>query len=192
MKELFKYFKNDVLKIRKCGTLSMMLFWAFCSFAQSNNLEEKHTFRHFRISISMGQAYIPQAQSVDAKFVVLPTLGLDFQYWISTKWGIGLKNDIELARYFVKNGEGGSVIDRNDPLIIALPALFSPWKRNFTFILGPGIELEPHQNFLVIRCGVGSHFEVGNHWDFAPEFIYDLKNGSINSFTVAIGIGKRF
>lgn len=192
MKRLFKYLNIEVLKIRKFAMLNFMLFSAFWGIAQSHNLEEKHTFKHFRISMSIGQAYIPQAQSIDAKFVVLPTLGLDLHYWISQKWGIGLKNDIELARYFVIDGEGGSVIQRDDPLIIALPALFSPWEGNFTFLLGPGIELESHQNFFVIRCGVGSHFEVGNHWDFAPEIIYDIKNGNINSITFAIGVGKRF
>ena len=32
----------------------------------------------------------------------------------------------------------------------------------------------------------------GNHWDFAPEISYNLKDGHINSLTLAIGVGKRF
>lgn len=30
-----------------------------------------------------------------------------------------------------------------------------------------------------------------NNWDFAPEIVYDLKNGYINSYTMAFGIGKK-
>jgi len=60
------------------------------------------------------------------------------------------------------------------------------------FISGPGIEIDSHANFYVIRVGVGSEFEIGNDWDFSPELIYDLKDGHINSLTLALGVGKRF
>jgi len=40
--------------------------------------------------------------------------------------------------------------------------------------------------------GIGYEFELGKHWDFSPEFVYDLKNGHINSLTIAFGVGKRF
>jgi hypothetical protein len=43
-----------------------------------------------------------------------------------------------------------------------------------------------------LRLGVGSEFELGNHLDFLPELIYDLKNGHINTLTLALGVGKRF
>jgi len=59
-------------------------------------------------------------------------------------------------------------------------------------LAGPGIEIEKEENFSVIRLGVGYEFEIGNSWDFEPEFIYDLKNEHLNSFTIAFGIGKRF
>jgi hypothetical protein len=161
-------------------------------FAQSQNTTNNHHFKKFRTSFTLGQTYIPQATSNNVKFVVIPTLGLDFQYWITPKWGVGLKNDIEIANYVVQDHDGGPSIVRHNPLIIAVPALFSPWENHFTFIMGPGIELEEHQNFFVFRAGVGSEFEVGNHWDFAPEIIYDLKNGNINALTIAIAVGKRF
>jgi len=40
--------------------------------------------------------------------------------------------------------------------------------------------------------GVGYEFELPGHWDFAPELVYDLKDGHINALTIAIGVGKRF
>jgi hypothetical protein len=174
------------------GVLVLALLFPIFSKAQSNNVESTHSFKQFRISFALGQTYIPQATSGNAKYVVVPTIGLDFQYWINTKWGIGLKNDIEIANYLVESNGGGSSIIRNNPVIIALPLLLSPWENHFTFIIGPGVELESHENFFVFRAGVGSEFEVGNHWDFAPEIIYDLKNGHINTLTIAIAVGKRF
>ena len=149
-----------------------------------------HEFKHFRAAFALGQAYIPEADLDNGKFAVLPTLGLELQYWINKKWGLALKSDIEIAHYSIE--DDGVTIHRENPLIIALPVLFSPWGNGFSFILGPGIELEGNENFSIFRVGAGYEFEIGNHWDFAPEAIYDLKNGHVNSLTIAIGIGKRF
>ena len=180
------------MKVYKYGLVVCAVALSFFSNAQSHDPEEEHSFKHFRISGAIGQTYIPEATSGNAAFVVVPTLGLDLQYWFKPRWGIGLKNDIELANYLVDDKDGNSAVIRNNPVIIALPALFSPWESNFTFILGPGLEIESHENFFIFRAGVGSEFEIGNHWDFAPEIIYDLKNGHINTISFAIGVGKRF
>ena len=157
--------------------------------------DDGHEFKKFRVAVNLGHAYIPDASVVESKFVIIPVWGLDFQYWFSEKWGVALKNDVEIAKYTIENKDDHDPdpdLQRANPVIISLPVLFSPWDNGLTFLLGPGIELEQHQNFSVFRLGMGYEFEFGNHWDFAPEFVYDLKDGHINSLTIAIGIGKRF
>lgn len=161
-------------------------------YGQSHESDEHHEFKHFRVAAAIGHAYIPKAKSENSSVVIIPTFGFDLQYWFNHKWGIALKNDLEIATYRVEDKDNNNDLVREYPFVIAFPVLFSPWDNHFTFILGPGIEFEEHENFSVFRIGVGSEFEFGNHWDFAPEIIYDLKNGHINSFTLAIGIGKRF
>ncbi len=163
-------------------------------FGQEHEIDDHHEFKHIRLSALLGHAYIPEAKSEADEFVAIPTFGFDIQYWFNHKWGVALKNDLEIANYIVeaKNGES-SDIARKYPVIIALPVLYSPWdKSHFTFILGPGIEFDSSKNFNVIRMGVGSEFLIGNDWDFSPELIYDLKDGHINSLTLAVGVGKRF
>lgn len=175
-------------------TLTLLLLLAICQpiFSQSHNEENNHEIKHFRVAVAIGHAYIPKAKSENSTVVVIPTFGLDFQYWFNHKWGIALKSDLEIATYRIEDNNNTDELVREYPFIVALPVLFSPWGNHFTFILGPGIEFEGHNNFSVFRIGVGSEFEFGNHWDFAPEIIYDLKDGHINSLTLAIGIGKRF
>ncbi len=148
-----------------------------------------HEFKKFRVAVNLGHGHIPTASMPDNSFVAIPVWGLDFQFWFNEKWGVALKNDIEIAKYTVSENTEQL---RENPVIISLPVLFSPWDNGLTFLAGPGIELEEHQNFSVFRFGLGYEFEFGNHWDFAPEFVYDLKNGHINTFTIAIGVGKRF
>jgi len=150
-------------------------------------------FNHFRLAFTIGHGYIPQANSNNPNFLIIPTIGLEFQYWFNQKWGISLKNDLEIANYTVEiEDDAGNKVVRENPLIISMPILFSPWENGITFIAGPGVEIEESENFSVFRLGIAYEFEFGNKWDFEPEVIYDLKNGRINSFTIAFGVGKRF
>jgi len=154
---------------------------------------ESEAFNHFRIAFAIGQGYIAQADSNSTNFLVIPTIGLDIQYWFNQKWGIALKSDLEITNYLVeKEHETGNQIERKNPFIITLPVLFKPWENGWSFLLGPGIEIEEEENFSIFRFGTGYEFEIGNEWDFTPEFIYDLKNENISAFTMAIGVGKRF
>ena len=174
--------------------ITIALLFSVSLIGQEPHEEETHEFKHFRVAAAIGHAYIPEAKTDTDTFLLIPTFGLDLQYWFNPKWGIALKNDIEIADYIVEGNDGeNNEIAREYPIIVAIPVLFSPWEnRGFNFILGPGIEFEDHEDFFVIRVGFGSEFEIGNHWDFSPELIYDLKNGHINSLTLAFGIGKRF
>lgn len=171
----------------------LMVGTAFGQSHEDTN-HHKHEFKHFRAAFNLAHAYIPSATISDKKFVIIPVIGLDFQYLFNKKWAIGLKNDLEIANYIVENSENFEKnITRETPIIISLPVYFSPWENNgVTFFMGAGIELEQHENFSVFRFGVGYDLHLGHHWDVAPEIVYDLKNGHINSFTMAFVVGKSF
>ncbi len=175
-------------------SLFLILAVQFVFGQEHENENTHHDFKHFRAAALLGHAFIPEAKTETASFILIPTFGFDIQYWFNHKWGVALKNDIEFASYTVESKDGAdNVIVREYPVIIAAPVLFSPWEdSHFTFIAGPGIEIDSHTNFYVIRVGVGSEFEIGNDWDFSPELIYDLKDGHINSLTLALDVGKRF
>ncbi len=188
--------------MRKTYKLLLVFIIIGCNslFAQENEgsseaseASESEEFKHFRAAFSIGHGFIPQADSKNSDLLIIPTLALEFQYWFNSKWGIALQSDLEIANYIVElENDMGNEIERENPLIIAVPVHFSPWDNGLAFIAGPGIEFEDSENFSIFRLGVGYEFEFGNEWDFAPEFIYDLKSGSINSFTIAFGVGKRF
>lgn len=173
-----------------------LVYFASPIYGQSHNasIDAEHEFKNFRLAINLGHAYIPSASfGVERDFAVIPVWGFDFQFWFSPKWGLALKNDIEIAKYTINNNDDHSDdLERINPVIVSIPVLFSPWDNGLTFIMGPGIELEGSRNFSVFRIGVSYEFEIGKHWDFAPELVYDLKDGHINSLTIAIGVGKRF
>lgn len=153
--------------------------------------QESHEFKHVRLALGIGHAHIPSASGYDDNYIAIPTWGFDAQYWFNEKWALGLKGDLEIATYVIEN-DHESEIERETPFILALPLFYSPWENNgLLFFTGPGIEIEQSHNFFVYRMGVGYEFHLAKGWDFEPEFIYDLKDGNVNSFTFAIGVGKR-
>lgn len=182
--------------MKNTTTLSLAMFFMITTiFAQEYQHTEihEHQFKNFRVAFEIGHGYIPSANPEGKNFLIIPTLGLELQYWFNKKWGIALKGDLEISNYAVEDkADKNKFVERENPLIFAIPLLISPWDNGLTFLAGPGIELEEHENFSVFRMGVGYEFEFGKHWDFSPEFVYDLKNSQINSFTIAFGVGKRF
>lgn len=163
-------------------------------FGKEDHAEDLHSKdgKPFRVAFFLGHGYIPAAEFEGHKFAIIPTYGIDFQYWFSNKWGIGFKTDIELAHYAVPDESGNQIILRNNPLVLAIPVIYEPFGHGLNIFAAPGIELEEHHNFSVFRFGIGYEVSVGKYFDCGTELVYDLKNGNINALTWAIGVGKRF
>lgn len=175
-------------------TLISFLFFGLTSISQEHvgDSENKdHEFKRHRISVVIGHGHIFGAETTSGKSVItIPTWGIDYVYRIDHRFGVALKSDIEIFEYVVENHDG-THITREYPLIVS--ALFTyHTKNNFIFFTGPGIELEKSHNFFIYRIGANYEFHIANHWDFAPEVIFDIKDGFIGSFTWGIGVGKSF
>lgn len=150
-------------------------------------------FKHFRAAIAIGHGHIPTASKEGTSFLVLPSWGVDLQYWFNEKWAFGFKGDLEIANYIIEDKEGKNQLERENPIILTTPVFYSPWEQNgWVFFMGPGVELEGDHNFFIWRTGVSYEIHLPKAWDFAPEIIYDLKGGYVNSFTIAFGVGKKF
>jgi hypothetical protein len=151
-----------------------------------------HEFKHHRVAVVIGHGHVFGAESIGngKDIVTIPTWGIDYQYWINEKFGASLKSDIEIMDYVVHSGEENQII-RSNPVIVSTVFLYHPSK-GWNFLAGPGIEFEESHNLFILRAGMAYEFEVGKHWDFSPEVVFDLKDGNIGCFTWGIGVGKRF
>lgn len=117
--------------------VSVLLHFASPIFGQSHHIshDAEHESKNFRIAVNLGHAYIPGASfEIEDHFVAIPVWGFDFQYWFNPNWGLALKNDIEIAKYIIDNSDDQSdSLLRNNPVIVSLPVLFSPWDNGLTF-----------------------------------------------------------
>jgi hypothetical protein len=160
------------------------------SFAQEEGHEEKET--HHRVSIMIAHTHVPKGVSsvTGSGALVIPSWGLNYEYWFNRKWAIGLHNDMEISTYVIED-ENGGLLERTRPLIVTVVGIFNPWK-GLELITGFGREFEEHQNFWVYRFGIEYELGIGHHWDIAPALTFDVKENLYDSWTLGLVIGKRF
>jgi len=160
-----------------------LLFSSFIALSQEE-------FKHFRVSPVLSHTYIPTATNEGNKTVIVPSIGLDLEYWMNEKWGIGFHNDLELATFEIEKEEA-LFVEKEYPVVLTLDGL---WKfhKEWVFVLGTGVEFEKNENLFIIRAGLEYEIEFGNNWDVSPAVLYDHRTNNFNTWSLGIGIGKRF
>tara|TARA_B100000809_G_scaffold266760_2_gene331281 strand:+ start:13957 stop:14490 length:534 start_codon:yes stop_codon:yes gene_type:complete len=153
--------------------------------------EEKEEFKHFRISPVLSHTYIPTAISEGTKTIIVPSIGLDLEYWFSEKYGIGLHNDLELFNYEVKKERQKLSIERDFPVVVTLDVLAKVYK-GLGVVFGAGIEFEKSENLFIVRTGLEYEIEFSENWDLSPTFFYDYRHKEFETWSIGIGIGRRF
>jgi len=138
-----------------------------------------HDFKHHRLSVIIDHGHVFGAEELGSgnKIAIIPAWDFDYQYWINEKFSLSLKIDIEIMDYVVNSGSESEIV-RNSQLFISTVYIYNPYK-GWNFFTGP--EIEKKHNFFVLRAGCGYEFEVANHWEFAPEIIFEeWKNRGFN------------
>jgi hypothetical protein len=157
-------------------------------YALAQHAPHEKSFPHFRIAALIGHTHVPAIEDKASMFI--PSWGLDLEYWFNDAWAIGMHNDIELQTFLIQR-DAEETLERDYPIVLTLDAIYRPWK-GLVFQLGPGIELEKTEDFFLIRAGAEYEFELGHHWDLCPMLFYDNRFNANDTWTIALGVGKRF
>lgn len=185
--------KRSNMRQKSLVALLCLLGMALPAAAQTDHHapapEHASEFRHFRIAPLIGHTFVPAGHLQD--HFAIPSWGLDIEYWFNPRWGVGLHNDLEMQSFIIERVGGEEFLERDYPLVVTLDALFKPW-RELVLVIGPGYELERNENFFLFRIGLEYEFELNHHWDLAPTFFYDSRQNAFNTWSVALGVGKRF
>ena len=124
------------------------------------------------------------------KSISAPSLGLDYNYWISNKLALGLQTDI-ITESFKIEDNGGAILDRSTPLAIVPSLSFKP-KKHSLFILGLGKEYAKEGNFALSRFGYEYSFELPKEFELSFGVTYDKKWDAYDIWTFGIIISKLF
>lgn len=121
--------------------------------------------------------------------LVAPTVGLNYDFRVGEKWGLGLHSDIVLQQYKVEDHNDETVLVRENPVALVLVGLFEPLP-SLMLIAGYGIELEAHENIQLLRFGVEYGFHLPGNWELGFALEFDRKINTYNSWVFGVGFSK--
>ena len=173
----------------------VLLYFCFSgliSTAQDNEAVELFE-PHHSVSLLLGHAHTGQGtEDGKKKWLILPSCALDYNYFFSKKWSLGLHNDLIVETFKVADHEtNDEVVERTRPITSVVVISVKPGE-HFSFELGAGGEFAKEGNYFLNRLGVEYALELPHKWELISNITYDLKWQAYNSFAFSIGVGKAF
>lgn len=165
-------------------------------FGQENSANEKSKNEegnkgNHRITLGLGHTLMSKGVKNGEKvWIAEPSWSLNYDYWISNKWAVGLHTDL-IVETFVIEDQDGNDLEREKPVALVPTAIFKPF-RHFSFLAGGGMELEKEKNLGLIRLGVEAGWEIPGKWELGVELVWDEKLDYYNSWSIAFTISKLF
>jgi len=168
------------------------LLMGFSLGLKAQHEEEHEEFKHHRVALFMGNSHIPAGDPAIGRTgtIIVPTWGLDYEFWFNHQLALGWYSDIEIQSYVI-NSDNHQDLEREYPIITSVVLVYVPWK-TLSIYVGPGLEIERNESFFVTKIGVEYGIELPNHWDLAPGISYDNKEGEFDAWSFGFSIGKKF
>ena len=100
-----------------------------------------------------------------------------------------MHNDIEIENFVVvRNNE--EQIERANPLVFTLDALYH-LGNGFVISIGPGVEIEKNESFLLARLGLEYEYDIGEKLYIFPTLFYDRRFDGFSTTTIGFGLGYK-
>jgi len=177
--------------------LIAVVFFSFSASVQAQDENHKsnnlHLLKRHKLGAFVGNALIHGVHNnITGKeqYVLAPTFGLDYEYWINHKWAIGTYNEVAHMDLEVINEDHEESIKRENALLFSAVAVFEP-VHNLGIFAGTGIETDPNHTFWIRYMGLEYAFVRCNDWDVSVAAGYVNKD-AYDAFTFGVVVGRRF
>jgi hypothetical protein len=124
----------------------------------------------WRVVLMMANSRIPSATEGGQEVTVIPTWGVDLDYRFSPRWSVALQTDIKMQSFEIEHNQ--VEIQRNTPVTLALvPHYYA--NKHWSFMVGPGYELEKTENIFLVKVGAEYGFELTERFELGITAIYE-------------------
>ena len=173
--------------------LCLMILTKTGNAQEEKSRREQERLKRHRITVMIANSHIPSMDAVEGqnKFSIVPTWGVDYDFWFSPKWAIGLHNDLILQQYKIKEEKDNTVIERSFPIGTCLVGIFKPFE-HLSLVAGIGKEFEKSESFGMWKVGVEYGFELPESWELSLNLQYDNKINAYDSWLFGLGVSKSF
>jgi hypothetical protein len=142
-----------------------------------------------RLTLGLGHTHISEGK-VDGKtqWLAAASWSVNYDYWLSDKWAIGLQNDVILETFIIEDHHE-ELIERSYPWAVVPVAMYKPGK-HFTFIGGIGAEFSKGHTLTMTRLGVEYGVHLPKNWEVGAALVWDGKWNYYNSWGIAFTVSK--
>ncbi|HPJ54136.1 MAG TPA: hypothetical protein PLF80_14485 [Flavobacteriales bacterium] len=160
--------------------------------AQEHEAQEAGEEGRHELSVLIAHGHVGQGLNAEGgrRWLVLPAWGLNYNYWLNERWALGLHTDL-INENFVVEEFDEEVLERERPIAPALMATYRPHE-HWSFLLGAGMEFAPGDDLTLIRGGAEYTVHLGGTWETCASLAYDLRLDAYDSWTLGIGLARRF
>ena len=155
-----------------------------------NHSKEHHDMKgSHRLSVGMGQTHVSHGE-VDGKgqWLVLPTWCIDYDYWLSNKWAIGLENEIIVESFKIES-DHHEIIERTYPIDVVPIAIYKPGE-HLSILGGVGYEFAKENSLFMTRLGLEYGFHLPGNWEVGTTLVWDGKWNYYNSWGLSLIVSK--
>jgi hypothetical protein len=174
--------------------LFFMLIASAKGYSQDNNSlikkqGNKGNVGASRLTIRLGHKHVSAGKiDGDTKWLALPSWSLNYDYWLSNKFAIGIQNDLILESFIIEHGDQ-ELLERSYPITSVPVLLFKPGERLF-LIAGVGAEFAKESTLMMTRFGVEYGFHLPGNWEIGAALVWDNKWNYYNSWGLAFTVSK--
>ncbi len=178
---------------RRCLLLLSFCFCSLVLHAQVDEHGEEPFKPHHAISLLLSHTHTAQGiEDGKKKWLTLPSWALDYNYFFSKQWAVGLHNDMIVETFKIEEHEtNNEAVERTRPIATVAVVNFKPGK-HFLFQMGAGGEFAKEGNYFLNRIGLEYALELQHAWELASNLTWDLKWNAYNSFSFGVGVSKAF
>ena len=162
-------------------------------YAQNGHSKSHETKGSHRISIGLGHAHVSEGNlEEETGWLAAPSWALDYDYWLSDRWALGLHNEILIESFAIER-PNEERIERKYPIAVIPVAIWKPWK-DFSLVLlaGTGLEFSEGEHLTVVRLGVEYGFALPKNFGIGASLIRDDKLNYYDTWVFGITISKVF
>ncbi len=143
-----------------------------------------------KVSFVLSHTHVPGGinEEGDKSWLVRASWGIDYDYYFSHAWSLGLHSDMVLENFEIE--EDNIIQERSSPIALILTG-GRHWE-HFTLVAGAGMEFAKEENFALARVGAEYGWELPAEWEIAISLVTDIKFGGYNSWVFGLGFAKLF
>lgn len=169
--------------------LFLSCFMAWSQHQDDSSHEQPSAKGSHRLTFGLGHTHISEGK-VDGKtkWLALASWTLNYDYWITNKWAIGLQNDLVLESFKIEHG-GQEILERSYPLAIVPVAIYKPSK-HLAITAGVGTEIAHQKNLTLTRIGLEYGFHLPKNWEVGTALVWDNKWNYYNSWGLGLTFSK--